>query len=382
MEDIAPKLFENIKKEFESRFSGSSKIKELYKRIKSGNATYKDAHEFAIETGKILSFALKKNIRSSELPDGRMYYNIADRIIRLMLKNNYELITEVSAIVQETLNKAANIGIKAIKPEFNTDRAQGIIDIVSGKDKYDDIAYMFDEPITNFSQSIVDDSVRTNADFQYRAGLSPKIIRTSTGKCCKWCDKLAGVYDYADVSNTGSDVFRRHKHCRCLVEYDIGDGKVQNVYSKKWSREIDYDILEKKAATETPKNKEKRIAEENELDFVSRILIHPKILSTYSPEMLKKTLENKGYDVKPLAGGSLKGVRFEDGGGFKVNFGGDGILQYHPEKGSHHEGEYYKISTGKRGRKWYNIKGEEIDVNETRKSGKQIKKQIQIDSDK
>ena len=98
--------------------------------------------------------------------------------------------------------------------------------------------------------------------------------------------------------------------------------------------------------------------------------------------MLKKTLENKGYDVKPLAGGSLKGVRFEDGGGFKVNFGGDGILQYHPEKGSHHEGEYYKISTGKRGRKWYNIKGEEIDVNETRKSGKQIKKQIQIDSDK
>lgn len=58
-------------------------------------------------------------------------------------------------------------------------------------------------------------------------------------------------------------------------------------------------------------------------------------------------------------GGSLKGIKFEDGGGYKVNFGGDGILQYHPEKNSHHNGAYYKISTGKEGRKRYDLEGEE-----------------------
>ena len=147
-----------------------------------------------------------------------------------------------------------------------------------------------------------------------------------------------------------------------------------HVHSKRWSREINHAKIEKRTATESPKSKEKRIIEENGLDLVSRISRHPKMLSAYSPEGLKKALENKEYDVKPLAGGSLKGIRFEEGGGFKVNFGGDGILQYHPERGSHHEGEYYKISTGKTGRKWYNTKGEEIDVNETRKFGKQIKK--------
>jgi hypothetical protein len=26
--------------------------------------------------------------------------------------------------------------------------------------------------------------------------LKPKIIRASTDKCCKWCDNLAGIYDY------------------------------------------------------------------------------------------------------------------------------------------------------------------------------------------
>ena len=87
--------------------------------------------------------------------------------------------------------------------------------------------------------------------------------------------------------------------------------------------------------------------------------MHPKIIQSFTAVRLKETLENAGYDVKPLNKGSLKGKLFEDGGGFKVNFGGDGILQYHPEKKSHHSGAYYKISTGKGGTKRYDLKGNE-----------------------
>ena len=43
----------------------------------------------------------------------------------------------------------------------------------------------------------------------------------------------------------------------------------------------------------------------------------------------------------------------------KINFGGDGILQYHPTKKSHHGGAYYKISTGKGGTKRYELDGTE-----------------------
>ena len=55
------------------------------------------------------------------------------------------------------------------------------------------------------------------------------------GKCCKWCGRLVGTYDYATVRNTGNDVFRRHEHCRCTVEF-ITNGKKQNVHMKKWKR--------------------------------------------------------------------------------------------------------------------------------------------------
>lgn len=237
MEDIAPKLLKKIQDDFKNKFDNSKIIRELYRKVEQGNATYKEANEFAIEVGELLSGSFKKNLSSSVLPDGRMYYNIADRIIRDTLGNNYELVADISTKVQEILNKKAGIGIKAIKPKINEDKVRGIVDIVSGKEKYDEIAYMLGEPVINFSQSVVNDAVRENADFQYKAGLSPKIIRTSTGKCCEWCDKLAGIYDYEAVSDTGNNVFRRHKYCRCLVEYAPGDGKRQNVHTKQWRKE-------------------------------------------------------------------------------------------------------------------------------------------------
>ena len=83
------------------------------------------------------------------------------------------------------------------------------------------------------------------------------------------------------------------------------------------------------------------------------------MLQAYTPKRLKELFEKDGCDVKPLNRGSLKGKSFEEGGGFKVNFGGDGILQYHPEKKSHHNGAYYKISTGRGGTKRYDLKGNE-----------------------
>lgn len=352
MKDVAPQILKQLDEDFQKRFKENKKIKSLYRKIKEGKATYREANGFAIETGEILSSVFQENLSSSILPDGKLYYNIADRTIRPMMQNNYELVAEVSKEVQETLNKLNGIGIKAIKPEMNEDKVDGIIDIVSGKDKYDEIAYMLDEPIVNFTLSVVDAAIKANADFQYKSGLSPKIKRISTGKCCEWCNKLVGVYDYEKVSDTGNDVFRRHKYCRCFVEYVPGNGIKQNVHTKEWSKSYKSDKIK-------AREKEERIKRENNLGFVEKIASHPKMLQAYTPKRLKELFEKDGCDVKPLNRGSLKGKSFEEGGGFKVNFGGDGILQYHPEKKSHHNGAYYKISTGRGGTKRYDLKGNE-----------------------
>lgn len=91
--------------------------------------------------------------------------------------------------------------------------------------------------------------------------------------------------------------------------------------------------------------------------LAKQIAQYPARLQAYTPDKLKAALESGGYEVRPLGRGKLKGVSFEDGGGFRVNFSDGGLLQYHPDQGSHHDGAYYKISTGTKGVIRYDIDG-------------------------
>ena len=93
--------------------------------------------------------------------------------------------------------------------------------------------------LSNMSQSMIDRYIEKNAQFRYDAGLSPKIIRTSSGHCCEWCNQVAGKYSYPDVPK---DVYRRHDNCDCTVEYyNSKDGYKQDVWDKKRINNIEYD---------------------------------------------------------------------------------------------------------------------------------------------
>ena len=87
----------------------------------------------------------------------------------------------------------------------------------------------------------------------------------------------------------------------------------------------------------------------NSINNLDDLLPNPDYLSGISGNELYDYLTKNGYDVQPLSRGSYKGIPFEEGGGFKVNWGGDRILQYHPENLSHHNGAYFKISSGETG---------------------------------
>lgn len=230
MIDVAPELLEKIKASFASKYEQSNVIKNLLKKVEDGKGTYAEANEYAIEVGQLLARAFQDNLSSSVLPEGKMYYNIAKRIIDPTMTNNYELVATVAQRVQQSLNKQANIGIKAIKPKLNESKVKGIIDKVSSDD-YDKVSWVLDEPIQTFTQSVVDDAIKSNAEFHYESGMKPKIIRYVAGDCCEWCQQVAGRYTYPDVPK---DVYRRHQRCRCTVNYYPGDGKVQNVHTKQW----------------------------------------------------------------------------------------------------------------------------------------------------
>ncbi len=240
IEDIVPGLLEMIESQFDESTLNSSKIKNVLKKLDSKKASYSDVNDFAIEVGEILAEIFGKNISSAALPDGRMYYNIAERLLNPTMTKNHEMISDFARQVQTELNHQSGIRIRAQVPELNQDKIDGIINRISSEKNFDDIKWILEEPIVHFSQSVVDDTIKLNAEFHAKAGLQPQITRTVSGhKPCKWCKNLAGTYDYYDAPD---DIYRRHDRCRCIVEYEPGNGKRQDVWSKKWNN---YDKEEK-----------------------------------------------------------------------------------------------------------------------------------------
>lgn len=160
-----------------------------------------------------------------------------------MLEDDHTMISKATQEVQQVLNETAGIGIKAQSAPLDQDRVEGILNRVCAADQYDEVAWVLDEPVKTFSRSVVDDTLKANVDFQGRAGLAPKIIRRAENHCCEWCNKLEGVYTYPDVPK---DIYRRHERCRCIVEYDPGSGKRQNVHTKGWTEPDQRETIEKR----------------------------------------------------------------------------------------------------------------------------------------
>ena len=229
--DIAPELLEKIERQFFDTVSYGKEIGRLSVRIADGVATYKEAEEHAVKVGEALAQAFRDNLSSDILPDGKMYFNIANRVVREPMEGLYELVAEAARQVQQSLNEAAGIRIRPQVPALDTDRIDGIVNRLASEEHFDDVAWILGEPVVNFAQHAVDESIRKNVDFHARSGLEPKITRTAESGACKWCRELAGTYTYGDVRYQGAGVWRRHENCRCLIEYIPKKGRRQTVYN-------------------------------------------------------------------------------------------------------------------------------------------------------
>lgn len=239
MEDIAPQLIQSVADEFQKLYDSDSKIQTLLAKVHHKTATYAEAQEYALAVSQLIGKAFRKYVSSDVLPDGKLYYNIANRLIPESLDKNYRLVSQYAADVQTSLNQNAKIGLRSQTADRDQDRIDGLVDLASNADQYDDVADQLLTAFENYSQHIVDETIRKNADFHYRSGMTPKIIRKAEAKCCKWCRGLAGVHDYPAVD---PDVYRRHENCRCTVLYDPADGSktLQDVHKKTWTDRKDY----------------------------------------------------------------------------------------------------------------------------------------------
>lgn len=229
MADLAKQLVEAVEKAFTHNCKTDILVSGIEKTLKKNGVSYREAEEYAARLGELLAKSYRETITPELLPEGRLDADLAEELLRTLLTQNYERAAEVAARVQTSLNRAAGLGMKGLPAEVNTQRMNGLIQKAGSYETYEKAAWTLDEPVVNYTQSAVEDTLRKNADAHFKSGLHPVIKRISVGGCCKWCNSLAGTYDYP----VKREIYKRHERCRCLVLYDPGNGKIQNAHTKR-----------------------------------------------------------------------------------------------------------------------------------------------------
>lgn len=246
--DVAPELLAKVEKTFSSGIQNNKRLQAAATQINAGKGTSVRSARYAEEIGKELSKAFQSVLTEDALPNGRLYYNIADRVVRPMLERGCKDVQEMAGKVISQLNEKAGIGLTAAYPGVNQDRIKGIVDAASSQETAAESMKYLGEPVVNVMEHANDDMTRHNCNFQYKSGLRPKLIRHAESHCCDWCSDLAGEYDYPVKDR---DVYKRHEFCRCVVEFvPVRGGRKQDVWSKRWKDEGAVEARKEAAATE------------------------------------------------------------------------------------------------------------------------------------
>lgn len=195
-DDVALQLLQKMQQSFEELYRADRKIAAILTKIQAGTATHMDTQAYAARVGDLVSTVMVSKLNSGVLPDGKMYYNIAQRTILPAMRTGHQMITTTADEVERELRRRAGIGINPRWTGMDEGRVKAIIEKACSGESFDDVAYVLDEPVKNTMQSFVDDFVRNNADQLRQMGMRPKITRRVVGSCCEWCAALAGTYDY------------------------------------------------------------------------------------------------------------------------------------------------------------------------------------------
>ncbi|MDO4834543.1 MAG: hypothetical protein Q4A40_05855 [Bacillota bacterium] len=247
MNDVAPILLESVQKYFDMWFYADKEVKKIYKKVQNGTATFEEMKRFSERAGYILNKALEAVFTADKLPDGKLYQNIAEKVITPMLKQNHELISEACGYVADDMNKAAGIGITAVTATFNAGKAETVARIASncnGVKAGNKAAQL----VENAVMSMVDDFIRVNLEFQKELGLAPRIQRIYHGgkNHCEFCASLQYSGEY-NVPEMPDGIFRRHRSCRCTLIYSPQKGQYQDPWSKKESDDYSKLVSEQRA---------------------------------------------------------------------------------------------------------------------------------------
>lgn len=169
----------------------------------------------------------------------KLNQTIIDKVMAaLKLINNPEIDPEIRQANQEILFR--EVGAAVYSKVYNMNAYDFEIEHTQGKgidDRYYGLAKVaagsvsagalgLREYVKNYLDHAASKAQRDAMVNAKQSGKFPRVIRTTNGKTCKWCQSLAGEYE-----NPSADVFKRHGGCDCNIRtegYRSRNGLLKN----------------------------------------------------------------------------------------------------------------------------------------------------------
>ena len=112
MKDVTPGLLEELNKTFEQKLAIHPQIRAYKKKLEAEKLDEKSVALFIREMVSLAAATVASVLRPEKLPDGKLYWNIAEGVLVPFLKDVVSQMSNIAVSAQKTADQKQNINIK------------------------------------------------------------------------------------------------------------------------------------------------------------------------------------------------------------------------------------------------------------------------------
>ena len=112
MKDVTPGLLEELNKTFEQKLAIHPQIRAYKKKLEAEKLDEKSVALFIREMVSLAATSVASVLRPEKLPDGKLYWNIADGVLVPFLKDVVNQMSDIAVSAQKDADQKQNINIK------------------------------------------------------------------------------------------------------------------------------------------------------------------------------------------------------------------------------------------------------------------------------
>ena len=221
--------YDNARLKWDKKLVNNAQYMKVLKKINvTKDVTAEEVHWYASFLAETLSQVLHDSITPDMLVNGKVPAEFANNTISHLMQILHSRVQQACIALQTQVNERKKLGLKPLEADYEAGRVEGILNRLIAE-YYDDIDWVLDAPVENFSLNSISNFCEKNLEAANRAGIPMSLERrlNPSEATCEWCAMLAGTYEYP----APKDVYRRHVNCRCVVLTKYPHG-TQDVWSK------------------------------------------------------------------------------------------------------------------------------------------------------